>query len=275
MLTMGQMARISGVTTKTLRHYESIGLFQPAHYGRDNGYRYYAPLQVPTLRRIIWLRSLDLPLETIRDLSVSGALDNEANLRTALQEQAEMLAAEIVVKQRSFLELRTFIDQAQEERHTMSTATMSISKPLIAERPAFGIIGMEYDDKLGSIAQFWQFYLPREHEIGGRIDQHACYCLCIAGAGDEFRYVAGVEVQPGTTVPAGMVAVDVPAQRYAVFTHTGTVAGISDTFSHVYQHGLQDNDLRRKPGIDFEYYDGRFLGSMNPASQLELYFPIA
>ena len=134
---------------------------------------------------------------------------------------------------------------------------------------------MEYDEKLGSIAQFWQLYLPREQEIAGRIDPQTCYGLCMAGEGEALRYVAGVEVKPGTLAPARMVTVDVPAQRYAVFAHSGTVEGIGSTFSYVYQQGLQDNGLRRKPGIDFEYYDERFLGPMNPASQLDLYFSIA
>ncbi|RBH45754.1 MerR family transcriptional regulator, partial [Pseudomonas sp. MWU13-2860] len=46
MLTIGQLARCHGLSTKTLRHYDSIGLFRPALTGRDNGYRYYLPAQV-------------------------------------------------------------------------------------------------------------------------------------------------------------------------------------------------------------------------------------
>ncbi len=215
-----------------------------------------------------------MPLETIRELSFSGALENEASLRAALERHADGLAAEIAVKQRLFLELRAYIDQTSEEQNIMTTANASRTKPTIVERPAFTVTGMEYDDKQGSIAQFWQHYLPREHEITHRVQKDVCYGLCISGSGEDFRYVAGVEVSPGAPVPAGMVTVQVPAQRYAVFTHTGTVESISDTFSYVYQHGLEDNGLRRKPGIDFEYYDARFTGPMDPASQLDLYFPI-
>ncbi len=57
MLTIGQMARVFGITAKTLRHYETVDVFRPAQYGRDNGYRYYAPAQISTLRRILWLRA--------------------------------------------------------------------------------------------------------------------------------------------------------------------------------------------------------------------------
>jgi len=186
-----------------------------------------------------------------------------------------VLAAEIFARQKLFTELRAYIDHTSEEENSMSTTTASRAKPSVVERPAFTVTGMEYDDKLGSIAQFWQHYLPREHEIGNRVEQDVCYGLCISGDGGDFRYIAGVEVNPGAPAPAGMVTVEVPAQRYAVFTHTGTVDGISDTFSYVYQHGLADNGLNRKAGIDFERYDGKFTGPMDPASQLDLYFPVA
>ncbi|WDH52431.1 MerR family DNA-binding transcriptional regulator [Pseudomonas chlororaphis] len=49
MLTIGQMARCHGLTTKTLRHYDSIGLFTPSLTRQDNGYRYYKPEQMVEL----------------------------------------------------------------------------------------------------------------------------------------------------------------------------------------------------------------------------------
>ncbi len=49
MLTIGQMARCYGLTTKTLRHYDSIDLFSPALTGTENGYRYYLPTQTGCL----------------------------------------------------------------------------------------------------------------------------------------------------------------------------------------------------------------------------------
>lgn len=275
MLTIGQMARMFGVTTKTLRHYESVDVFRPAQYGLDNGYRYYAPAQIASLRRILWLRSLELPLDIIRDLSLTGVLDDEARLRAALEKHAAVLAAEISARQRLFLELRAYIDHTSEEDHTMSTATTSrpATKPAIVERPAFTVIGMEHDDKLGSISDLWVRYLPREHEITQRTENTVSYGLCIGNA-DDFRYVAGVAVAPGAPVPAGMTMVQVPAQRYAVFTHTGPVTEIVNTFGYVYEHGLEDNGLDKKTGIDFERYDEKFTGPMDPASQLDLYFPI-
>ncbi|ROZ88002.1 MerR family transcriptional regulator [Gordonia sp. OPL2] len=59
-----QVARISGVTARTLRYYDEIGLLRPAHVG-TNGYRYYEREQLLRLQQILLLRELGLDLTTI------------------------------------------------------------------------------------------------------------------------------------------------------------------------------------------------------------------
>jgi DNA-binding transcriptional MerR regulator len=64
-LTIGQVARASGLTAKALRHYDAIGLLAPAEVD-GSGYRRYEPEQVEQARQIRILRELELPLEDIR-----------------------------------------------------------------------------------------------------------------------------------------------------------------------------------------------------------------
>jgi DNA-binding transcriptional MerR regulator len=59
-----QAARISGVTARTLRYYDEIGLLRPARVG-SNGYRYYERAQLLRLQQILLLRDLGLDLTTI------------------------------------------------------------------------------------------------------------------------------------------------------------------------------------------------------------------
>jgi DNA-binding transcriptional MerR regulator len=59
-----QVARMSRVTSRTLRHYDEIGLLRPARVGR-NGYRYYEREQLLRLQRILVLRDLGLGLDAI------------------------------------------------------------------------------------------------------------------------------------------------------------------------------------------------------------------
>lgn len=59
-----QAARVSGVTARTLRYYDEIGLLRPARVGA-NGYRYYEREQLLRLQQILLLRELGLDLATI------------------------------------------------------------------------------------------------------------------------------------------------------------------------------------------------------------------
>ena len=71
-LGIGAVARLFGISTKTLRHYEQLGLLAPARAG--NGYRRYRPADVQQLLRIRQLQALGLSLEQIRDI-----LENEVD----------------------------------------------------------------------------------------------------------------------------------------------------------------------------------------------------
>ncbi|WP_214843625.1 MerR family transcriptional regulator [Exiguobacterium sp. s150] len=66
MVTIQQLATLAGTTTRTLRHYDAIGLLVPS---RDaNGYRRYSKQDMERLQLILFYRSLDFPLETIHTL---------------------------------------------------------------------------------------------------------------------------------------------------------------------------------------------------------------
>ncbi len=65
--SIAQVARMSKVTSRTLRHYDSIGLLPPAWVG-DNGYRYYEKEQVHRLQQILLLRDLGLGLDAVGEI---------------------------------------------------------------------------------------------------------------------------------------------------------------------------------------------------------------
>ncbi|MFD0339646.1 MerR family transcriptional regulator [Streptomyces sp. NPDC127117] len=61
---IAEVARMSGVTARTLRHYDEIGLLPPARIGA-NGHRYYEERQLLLLQQILVLRALGLGLPEI------------------------------------------------------------------------------------------------------------------------------------------------------------------------------------------------------------------
>jgi len=73
------VARAAGTTSRTLRHYDDIGLLAPARIG-SNGYRYYDGESMVRLQRILLLRELGLSLPVIAEV-LSRQTDTESALR--------------------------------------------------------------------------------------------------------------------------------------------------------------------------------------------------
>lgn len=65
--TVKNLAKLAGVSIRTLRFYDSIGLLKPAYYG-DNNYRYYEDEQVLMLQQILFYRELGLSLIDIQKI---------------------------------------------------------------------------------------------------------------------------------------------------------------------------------------------------------------
>lgn len=79
---------MSGVTSRTLRHYDAVGLLPPA-YVRANGYRYYEEAQLLRLQRILLLRESGMGLGEI-----AGAVGSQPDTVAALRRQHARLEAE-------------------------------------------------------------------------------------------------------------------------------------------------------------------------------------
>lgn len=68
LLTIGRFAHLCGLSIHTLRHYDDVGLLNPADVDADTGYRRYRRDQIETARLIRALRWIDLPINQIRAL---------------------------------------------------------------------------------------------------------------------------------------------------------------------------------------------------------------
>ncbi|WP_395700802.1 MerR family transcriptional regulator [Aquabacterium sp.] len=90
LLKVGELARRSGLTVRTLHHYDEIGLLRPS--GRsDGGYRLYGAADVARLHAIQALRALNLPLEDIAHALQAGG----GNLQGIVERQLGVLEAQI------------------------------------------------------------------------------------------------------------------------------------------------------------------------------------
>ena len=100
MLAIGEFSKMCMVTTKTLRHYDGIGLLKPTRYHAETGYRYYDASQLKDMQVIHKLKIYGFSLEEIKELLHA----DKAVLKKAMEIKSVFLAAEIE-EQKSLLSL--------------------------------------------------------------------------------------------------------------------------------------------------------------------------
>jgi DNA-binding transcriptional MerR regulator len=81
---IGEFAELSGVSPKTLRFYDHIGVLRPASVDPRTGYRRYLPQQLEDLAAILALKNLGASLAQVRDLNAKRG--SAANRRGVLKE---------------------------------------------------------------------------------------------------------------------------------------------------------------------------------------------
>ena len=89
MMTIKEMSKLTGVSARTLRYYDEIGLLHPTGKS-EAGYRLYDETALTVFQQILFFRELDIPLHTIKEIIDNPALDRNHILRV----QKKMLTAE-------------------------------------------------------------------------------------------------------------------------------------------------------------------------------------
>ena len=92
--TINEIARLAGVTTRTIRYYDQIGLLPAAQLGK-NGYRYYDRSSLIMLQQILFFRELDVPLKEIQTIIAMpdfNPVDALHRHKKALEKRANRIA---------------------------------------------------------------------------------------------------------------------------------------------------------------------------------------
>lgn len=78
--TVQKLAQLAGVSSRTLRYYDEIGILKPARIN-SSGYRIYGQREVDRLQQILFYRELGVNLETIKDIMTSPSYDGAKALK--------------------------------------------------------------------------------------------------------------------------------------------------------------------------------------------------
>lgn len=98
--TINKLAKMAGVSTRTLRFYDESGLLTPVRIS-SNGYRIYGQKEVDRLQQILFYRELGVPLKEIKNILSSkdfdecSALESHLSALLARRAQLDLLIANV------------------------------------------------------------------------------------------------------------------------------------------------------------------------------------
>lgn len=98
-MLIGELSRLTGISTRMLRHYDTIGLVSPKSRSAG-GYRDYTPEDVSRLFRVESLRTLGLPLQAIRQTLAEADEEPTALMDELIASTTERIAREQALLQR-------------------------------------------------------------------------------------------------------------------------------------------------------------------------------
>ena len=118
-MKISDVAKLTGVTVRTLHYYDEIGLLKPSEV-TEAGYRVYNDTDLEVLQQILFFRELDFPLEDIRNIMQNPAYEKER----ALRKQKELL-----LQKRSRLDsLISLVDKTLKGEQDMSFRQFDTTK---------------------------------------------------------------------------------------------------------------------------------------------------
>ena len=134
-LTIGDFAKATQLSVKTLRHYHDVGLLIPARVDASSGYRHYTTDQIPMAQVIRRFRDLDMPLDRIG--AVLSATDPAARSELIAAHLAS-LELELAQTQAAVASLRDLLEGPPptlriEQRREPEMVTAAISDVIVLD----------------------------------------------------------------------------------------------------------------------------------------------
>lgn len=128
-LKIKEFSLLCGVSVKTLRHYEKIGLIRPSEVDEWTGYRYYNVSQMQNMANIRTLKEIGFSLEEIYDLFESGTMKPTIK---SLEQKIRSTEHELAMLQRRNQTLRAMIDSQNKIRNMENISIQSLPEIIVA-----------------------------------------------------------------------------------------------------------------------------------------------
>ncbi|GAA3677875.1 MerR family transcriptional regulator [Yimella sp. RIT 621] len=242
MLSIGDFARLAGVSVRMLRHYDRLGLVSAARVDPHTGYRFYEPRQLQRVHALIGLKDLGFTLEQIGPM-LAGQIDTETfrelldRRRAALREQidADHRRLADVERHLRLMEGNTVMEFIEK---SLPALELSQRTATVADRSQIGpVIGPMFEELVAA-----------QIEAGGQ-PAHPAYAWYRAD-GERLDFGAGFDTEIDGFETGELDAVE----RAVTVTYVGPMSGIGDAWAelgtHVASLGLEPYGPCREVYLD-------------------------
>jgi DNA-binding transcriptional MerR regulator len=157
MLKIGEFARLSQVSMKTLRHYDNLGLLRPSRIDQESGYRLYEMGQLADMMRILALKDCGFALEEIGQLLRTY---DEKEIETLLNQR---VAAQQVLVAQEQARLQRLVARVKQ---LASTREVPLYDVALKRTEPLTLVGLREDvassEEIGPLAwKVWQLLQQR------------------------------------------------------------------------------------------------------------------
>jgi AraC family transcriptional regulator len=168
--------------------------------------------------------------------------------------------------------------ELREQEAVLRAQGLGLNKPHFETGREMDIAGLNASytmETRGGIPDQWHKFAPQIGNVPGQVGGMTAYGVVWNNKGDcDFDYLCGVEVAPGSKLPADTTKVHVNAKRYIVFPHTAHVSLLPATIETIWTKWVPDCGLKIAQSPCFERYTEEF----NPETGMggtELWVPLA
>lgn len=238
MYTIGEFAAFGRVSVRMLRHYDSIGLLQPARVDDRSGYRYYSNEQLRDLLRIVELRDLGCGLDDIALVLDAG--DEKETLRDLLVRRAAELEASVAADSARLARIG-------ERLRILEGETMSVPieyRPL-APVTVYAVEGRAPGGGPANVSPVIDQLLPRLigalEGAGRKLNEPGIFWYEDVDGSEELGVHVSFSADPVPQSGEGYDIVELPAVPLAaVVTHRGDMPSIGESYSVLMDGLIQD-----------------------------------
>lgn len=264
MLTIGQISNICGVSVKTLRHYDKIGLLKPKQADAFTGYRYYDESQIGIMLLIGRYKRYGLSLTEIQELL--SITDEQILMKRLLRQhcrmacQAERLS--IIIR-----EMEVHLEQFERTGNIMSY--QSNYKVEIVNSRELVLLTTRNNMSVGDFGKFYgQLYetVAREHLKVNGVVAAIYHDREFDPAFSDIELAVGIEDRDQATRI-------LPSVLCAKTVHTGPYSGLHDAYGAI-ATWIKSNGYEMD-GMPYELYIKTQFDKLPPQEWVtEVYFPV-